>query len=1146
MAAEDDDDDGSRTERASNTKRSKSHQQSKSRSKSRTRSKSRSKSTGRSKSKSRSKSRSKSKARKNFGWWDLENDPELIALLEAEGLREKAKIAADEAAMERRQEIVRKFMEKHQREHEERQREEEAAEKQQQRKSRGVAARFLHTVQSKDRETKPVVLKSVKANPLRIDVSAWEAPKFKKDAHEKQVVKNTTKTHFLFKDTKDNYGSTSRSSSNLNTGIASNTVSMLIKAFEPVQVNKGKAIIQQGTIDEHMYVVDKGTVEFRDDDGITVATGDTGTTFGDQNLLHAVPAKRTVVATESTKVYRLHQETYRGILQQRHIVEDVKRKQQEKQKKQEDERKRQEQEDKERQEAYELGKKAKKAFEEEQKRKATKAAEEEAKRKAEEQKQQEESEWWKDETNAQLQIAIRDALENVYMEDLERIRQLGEGQFGDVWLVATDLKTRVHRHESRRYEFALKMQETYDEYRTNTATAEMKMMKEVSGYPFCSMLYKSYETEESMDMLLGLIPGGELWETIHKENEETGEWVSGLSEGDARFYCMLVADTLDYLHTSGLVFRDLKPENIMIDGWGYPVVVDFGFCKLLPKGPTDKTFTFCGTPNYVAPEIVLNVGHNGGADCWALGIVIFEMISGENPFFYDEIDQIELYRSICEDVGLPLNEKLHSRQVRKLVDKLLAKDPAKRIDAKGILQHDWFAGLSLDRLRKRQIRAPWIPEGGEGEHAEYLDDDNDVAAKAAARKKREQQIEEELRRRGEEEKERREAEEQERILRELEEETRREEERERLQQEEEERLRREEEEERERERERFRREEEERLQEEEEKRLRWEEEERLREEEEKRLRWEEEERLREEEEVRLRWEEEERLREEEEERLREEEEELLRLEEEDKQRKEEKRRERLEKRRKVLEEEKIRLEEEKKRLEEERLAEQRRLEEEEERERERIRLEEEEEEERLRLEEEEEEEERLRLEEEERKLQEELEEQQRLEEEERLRQEELLRQMEEERKLKEEEEAEENRKLKEEEEAEEQKRQRRNRRGVPPPPAYSIDEDISERSMDEVSFTAGVGLRSWDASRSPSASRLHKTSIEDLVAPVPKGIVSKLINDKKQQKSTSLGGKSPGALDVRRAVKKGLVAKRLSAAKQNEGSANIPSLFSSW
>merc|ERR1712174_119220 len=115
-----------------------------------------------------------------------------------------------------------------------------------------------------------------------------------------------------------------KSSTNLNTGVASGTVAALLKAFEPVKVDKGEAIVQRGKLDQHLYVVESGKVEVQDSDDKTVATHGSGTTFGDQNLLHSVPAEKTVVATEETKVYRLHQENYRGIMKQRHLVEDAK------------------------------------------------------------------------------------------------------------------------------------------------------------------------------------------------------------------------------------------------------------------------------------------------------------------------------------------------------------------------------------------------------------------------------------------------------------------------------------------------------------------------------------------------------------------------------------------------------------------------------------------------------------------------------------------------------------------------------------------------------------------------------------------------------------------------------------------------------
>lgn len=644
-------------------------------------------------------------------WWDnpdLDDDTDdLQTRLEREGLGnlQKLKEEGDERKLARRQEIIEQFNKSQckqmirneyiwQQEREEellwKEKQKRLAEEERSEKLRKVR-NFLEQAHPAKREAEPQVLEGVRAAPLAIDLATWEAPVYKKRSSEKKVLKNTAKDHFLFQTP------SSSSTGGFNTGIAPGTVKMLIDAFEPVRFKKGEVIVREGDMDEYLYVVEKKTVEFPDDKN-NKSTNDEWTTIGDQNLLHVLPAGKTVVATESTKVFRLHQETYRAIVQQAQAAAQASTP------------------------------------------KASSSFSEEKKDDDDDDDVNNDEEWWLDSEAAQHNRSIMEALEEVEKDDLERIKVLGEGQFGEVWLVAADLKI-GKKAKAKRYEFALKLQETYDDYRLNTAVSELKIMKEVSesGHPFVSMLYRSYDdTEESKDMLLGLIPGGELWDNIHKEDEANpGEWLSGLSEGASRFYTMVVADTLDYLHSRSYVFRDLKPENIMLDGYGYPVIVDFGFCKRLPEGPDGKTFTFCGTPNYVAPEIITNVGHNGKADCWALGIVIYEMVSGMNPFFWEGIDNVDLFRSICSDDGEPL-EKHHSALVRGAVDGLLAKDPSERMSARDLLGHAWFEGLSLKRLRKRQIKAPWIPPGGEGEKAKYFSDCFQNS------RKREQELEERL------------------------------------------------------------------------------------------------------------------------------------------------------------------------------------------------------------------------------------------------------------------------------------------------------------------------------------------------------------------------------------------------------------------
>lgn len=186
-----------------------------------------------------------------------------------------------------------------------------------------------------------------------------------------------------------------------------------------------------------------------------------------------------------------------------------------------------------------------------------------------------------------------------------------------------------------------------------------------------------------------------------------------------------------------IVYRDLKPENVMIDENGYPVLVDFGYAKILYDG---VTFTFCGTPQYVSPEIAESAGHGLAVDHWvcrhrvflrmegsiflllnhfkctyqALGVVIYEMVSGESPFFYEDIDNATLFEDICKNEPTPLPSTI-SEEAVDLVGRLLEKDPTLRIGslAKGeheIKMHPWFEELDLHKIRRQEFPAPFLPD----------------------------------------------------------------------------------------------------------------------------------------------------------------------------------------------------------------------------------------------------------------------------------------------------------------------------------------------------------------------------------------------------------------------------------------------------
>jgi len=289
---------------------------------------------------------------------------------------------------------------------------------------------------------------------------------------------------------------------------------------------------------------------------------------------------------------------------------------------------------------------------------------------------------------------------------LDKHRLLGEGEFGEVWLVSANVLK-----QDKPQKFAMKTQLKVDQNRgidaSDSIFREIDMMKELRHSQIVDLV-TTFVEDNNVHMLLRLLPYGELWDRIHVEDEQ-GNWNSGLPEDHAKFYAMSIADTLDFIHSRKIVYRDLKPENVLIDGDGYPVIVDLGFTKYCP----DKTHTFVGTPNYVAPEIITNAGHNRSVDLWALGVTIYEMITGENPFFYDGMDQTTLYHTICCAKYYPLSED-KGEDLKDFMDKILKKDPVKRLGMlaggmKDIFNHKWFGGMDLKEIQTKKPQAPWLP-----------------------------------------------------------------------------------------------------------------------------------------------------------------------------------------------------------------------------------------------------------------------------------------------------------------------------------------------------------------------------------------------------------------------------------------------------
>jgi serine/threonine protein kinase len=162
----------------------------------------------------------------------------------------------------------------------------------------------------------------------------------------------------------------------------------------------------------------------------------------------------------------------------------------------------------------------------------------------------------------------------------------------------------------------------------------------------------------------------------------------------------------------------LKPENVLIDAQGYPVIIDFGFAKYV----LDKTFTLCGTPLYIAPEVILNRGHNYGADHWSLGCLIYEMLTGRTPFYENGMDQSALFKAIVSGV-FPIPRGI-SHDAQTIITGLITRNPNKRLGNPSInigggggrrnnfddvLYHPWLSKIDHDALVLKELTAPALP-----------------------------------------------------------------------------------------------------------------------------------------------------------------------------------------------------------------------------------------------------------------------------------------------------------------------------------------------------------------------------------------------------------------------------------------------------
>ncbi|XP_043556401.1 ribosomal protein S6 kinase alpha-3 isoform X4 [Chiloscyllium plagiosum] len=303
---------------------------------------------------------------------------------------------------------------------------------------------------------------------------------------------------------------------------------------------------------------------------------------------------------------------------------------------------------------------------------------------------------------------VKEGCEKADPSQFEFLKVLGQGSFGKVFLV------RKAQGSDAGQLYAMKVLKkatlkVRDRVRTKM---ERDILVEVN-HPFIVKLHYAFQTEGKLYLLLDFLRGGDLFTRLSKEVMFTEE--------DVKFYLAELALALDHLHSLGIIYRDLKPENILLDEQGHIKLTDFG----LSKESIDhekKAYSFCGTVEYMAPEVVNRRGHTQSADWWSFGVLMFEMLTGTLPF--QGKDRKETMTMILKaKLGMP---QFLSPDSQSLLRMLFKRNPGNRLGAgpdgvEEIKRHSFFSTIDWNKLCRREIMPPFKPAIGRPEDTFYFD-----------------------------------------------------------------------------------------------------------------------------------------------------------------------------------------------------------------------------------------------------------------------------------------------------------------------------------------------------------------------------------------------------------------------------------------